>query len=366
MRALSGLVAIGFAFGCQGWVKESGPDPVAGAPTHGVLDCAGPLSIRIFRADTSFATEWSPVANRLAFNKKTADGYYNLFTSLPDGSDEKPLTYQNPHVPGKHACTPVWTPDGQYIVFGAEKKSHGRSSTDAICGFGAYSDIWVIRADGTSAWPLTDVPNDYDHGAMIPRLSRDGKSLLWSERIGAPNLLSTAETFGSWVLKVTALSFANGEPRIDEPRLLQPGARGFYEGADFTPDGRGVLFTSSLATGSAWTSQIFVVDLASGHVTELTTNDYNEHGRYTPDGTQILYMSSTAVNYHGTDWWLMNPDGTNRHRLTSFEVKGNPQSSGTALYPGTVAWDPTGRWFIGDIETNLVSQSYTRVRVTCP
>jgi hypothetical protein len=62
----------------------------------------------------------------------------------------------------------------------------------------------------------------------------------------------------------------------------------------------------------------------------------------------------------------MDADGTRKRRLTYFEEPGNPQSTGTALWPGSVAWDPTGRWFYGDIETNLVAQSYVIVRVACP
>jgi Tol biopolymer transport system component len=349
---------------CQGWVKESGPEPVIG--NHSVLDCPGTLSIRIFKSDESFGTDWSPITHRLVFNKKTEDGFQNLFTSLPDGSDERSITYENPIVPGKHACSPVWTPDGQFIVFSAEKKEHGRGSIDAFCGFGAYNDIWIIRADGKKAWQLTNVANDYDHGAMIPRFSRDGAQLLWTQRVASPNIFVPAQAFGSWEIAVASLHFTNGEPSIDGVRTLQPGPRGFYEGADFTPDGRGVLFTSSLATDNAWKSQLFTVELATGKLDQLTSGDYNEHGRYTPDGTQILWMSSTGADLKGTDWWLMNADGSKKKRLTFFETSGHPQSSGTALYPGTAAFDETGKWFIGDIETNLLSQSYTRVRVICP
>lgn len=347
--------------GCQGWVKESGPDPVM-PPAHGVLDCPGPLSIRIFRNDQSFGTDWSPVAHKLVFNKKVGD-HQRLFTSNPDGTDERLLETPN----GKHACSPIWTPDGQYIVYSAEKKEHGRGSIDAFCGFGAYNDIWITKADGSKAWRLTDVPNDYDHGAMIPRLSRDGAQLLWTQRTSSPNILVPAKAFGSWELALGALSFSNnGEPKLDNVKTLRPGPEGFYEGADFTPDGRSILFTSSLATDNAWKSQLFTVEVSTGKLDQLTSSDYNEHGRYTPDGTRILYMSSTGADLKGTDWWLMNADGSNKKRLTYFETDGHPQSSGKALYPGTAAFDETGKWFIGDIETNLLTQSYTRVRVVCP
>ncbi len=361
-RVLSLCLALG---GCTGTVRPSGPPLGPLPPAHSVVDCPGELSISIFRT-TGFGIDWSYSTNALVYNRPTEDGYQNLFTMDADGGHERSLTFKNPRLPGKHVCSPVWTPAGDYVVFSAEKAVHGRSSRDAGCGFGAYNDIWAMTADAQKAWPLTNVPNDYDHGAMIPRLSRDGKKLLWTERIAGPNLLRPAQAFGYWVFAVADLQTTPDGPAPVNVQRFQPGPSGFYEGADFSPDGQQVLFTSSLATDSAWKSQLFLFDLTTGTLTQLTSDAYNEHPRYTPDGQNILWMSRTGARLSGTDWWLMAKDGSNKRRLTYFEEPGNPQSSGTSLWPGSVAWDPTGRWFYGDIETNLVSQSYVIVKVACP
>jgi hypothetical protein len=345
-------------------VVSSGPAPQP-TPMESVLQCAEPLSIQIFKNDQSFGHEWSVAAGLLTYNRMTSDGYENIFVSLPDGTGEQALTLGNPVVAGKHACSPVWTPPGDLLFFSAEKAQHPGSSTDAFCGFGAYADIWVMTADGREAFQLTDVPNDINHGAMIPRLSRDGTRLLWTERIAAPNLLVPAQAFGSWVLKVADIQYKGAVVSLANVTQFQPGDQGFYEGGDFTPDGSGIIYTSSSATDNAWESQIFVMDLGTHAVTQLTMSDYNEHPRYTPDGTQIIWMSSTGAVLKGTDWWFMNADGTEKQRLTYFEDPHSPQSSGTALYPGTVAWDPGAKWFIGDMETSLVTQTYSSVVVSC-
>jgi Tol biopolymer transport system component len=350
---------------CTGTVKPSGPPLGLLPPFHSVVDCPSDLSISIFRT-TGFGIEWSYATSTLVYNKPTDDGYENLFTMDPDGQNERSLTFKNPRLPGKHVCSPMWTPAGDYLVFSAEKHDHGRSSRDAACGFGAYNDIWAMTADGLRAWQLTNVANDYDHGAMIPRLSRDGTKLLWTERIAGPNLLRTAQAFGYWVLAVADFKIGPDGPAVSNVRHLQPGPLGFYEGADWSPDGQKVLFTSSLATDNAWKSQLFRVDLATGALEQLTNDTYNEHPRYTPDGQTILWMSRTGARLSGTDWWLMAADGSSKRRLTYFEEPGHTQSSGSSVWPGSVAWDPTGRWFYGDIETNLVSQSYLIVRVACP
>jgi tricorn protease-like protein len=158
---------------------------------------------------------------------------------------------------------------------------------------------------------------------------------------------------------------AEAGPSLANVRTLKPGPDGFYEGADFSPDGRGVLFTSSLATDNAWKSQIFMLDLETGALQQLTRSGYNEHPRFTPDGLRIVWMSTTEARLSGTDWWVMSADGSSKRRITYFEQPGHPQSSGSSLWPGTVAWDPTGKWFYGDIETNLLTQSYVTVKVAC-
>jgi hypothetical protein len=353
------------AFACfRGVVVSSGPSPMAN-PAYGVLDCSGVLSIQALESDGRFGHEWSFAAGRLAYNRRAPNGYENVYVSLPDGGDERSLTLGHPALPGKHACSPVWTPSGDYLIFSAEKGQHPGSSLQAFCGFGAYADLWAISSDGSRTYRLTDVPNDSDHGAMIPRLSRDGSKLLWTERVGSPNIFVPERAFGSWVLKVASLHFDDGGVWLADAQQLQPGDPGFYEGADFTPDGKGILYTSSAATHNAWRSQIFVLDLSTKAVTQLTQADYNEHPRYTPDGQRIVWMSSTGATLKGTDWWFMNADGSDKRRLTFFEERGNPQSSGSAVYPGTVAWDPSEKWFIGDVETSLLTQDYASVRVSC-
>ena len=84
---------------------------------------------------------------------------------------------------------------------------------------------------------------------------------------------------------------------------------------------------------------------------------------YSPDGTQILWMSNQDNGATGgTDWWIMNADGSDQRRLTYFN------QPGTAHYRGKVcatdaSFSPDGRSFAGYIRNSLITQCGPIVRV---
>ena len=136
----------------------------------------------------------------------------------------------------------------------------------------------------------------------------------------------------------------------------------------FSADSSSLVFTSDFETGNFWRSQIYRFDVNSGATTRLTRgNGYNEHPRYTPDG-QILWMKNTENPSHGTDWWIMNPDGSNPQRLSDFNSKGGAESFGRKQVYATVVqtanWSPDDTSFYGDVETNLLTSGSVILRVS--
>jgi Tol biopolymer transport system component len=91
-------------------------------------------------------------------------------------------------------------------------------------------------------------------------------------------------------------------------------------------------------------------------MTALTEKDYNEHAFYTPDGEQIVWMSNAEGTYGGTDWWMMNADGSDKHRLTYFNEPDNDQSMGSAVWAGLGSFSPVGDRFIGGMQLSLTTQ----------
>ncbi|MHB8416498.1 MAG: TolB family protein [Myxococcales bacterium] len=334
-----------------------------------LASCGVEPNIAIFE-DGGYATDWSYARNQLAYEKTTPDGYDNVFIVNPDGTGESSPTYQNPLLPGKNVGCPVWSPDGEYLVVDVEQAAYSGPASHATCGLGTYQDLWAITPDGQHVWQLTDVPTAKDAGTMLPRFSINGE-LMWTQVTGAPDILVPAKAFGTYSLQLAQFVVSDAGPSLQDIQTIAPvGSQplGFYESGSFSPDGTRFAFTSILATNNAWSSQIFTIDLGDGGIFQLTEADggYNEHPRYSPDGKTISWMSTTENTGGGTDWWLMNADGSNHRRLTYFNQAGNPESNGMKAICGTVAWDPTGSYFIGDLDYNLDYSTFRTLKVSCP
>lgn len=131
------------------------------------------------------------------------------------------------------------------------------------------------------------------------------------------------------------------------------------------------MFTSDFQTHNFWSSQIYRFDVDSHAVTRLTRGEsYIEHPRYTPDG-QVLWMTNADNPSHCTDWWTMNPDGSNPQRLSDFNTGDSGKSIGHKPFYATVVqtanWNSDRSIFYGDVETNLLTPDSVIVRaaLTC-
>jgi hypothetical protein len=68
-------------------------------------------------------------------------------------------------------------------------------------------------------------------------------------------------------------------------------------------------------------------------------------------------MSNTDSKAGGTDWWMMNTDGSDKKRLTYMNEPKNAQYAGHAVWAGLCSFDPanTNR-YIGGVQLDLVTQ----------
>ena len=79
----------------------------------------------------------------------------------------------------------------------------------------------------------------------------------------------------------------------------------------------------------------------------MTNEGYNEHAHISPDGKYIVWMSSVGngdtFDYYkvGTDYWLMNIDGSNKQRLTYLNKPDHPHFRGRYAVAADFAWDPS-------------------------
>lgn len=293
---------------------------------------------------------------RIAFDSRGPDGYYDVFLAQADGSNRVCLTCDRAgQVPQKHNGNPAWHPSGRFLVFMAEKAVHPADSSASSPGAGLWCDLWIVTDDGKSFYQLTSLPLDQAQGALHPHFSRDGKKLLWSERIRG---FRQPENFGEWAIKVADFSF-EGEPKLTNVRAFQPGVRRmWYETHGFSPDDRLILFAGDVQEGQAIENMdVCTLDPATGALTNLTPSldAWDEHAHFSPSGERVAWMSNQGLpgrgtvpwgqymNWLSTELWIMSPDGSNKQKVTFFNDPKHPMYCGGRAIVGDGDWSRDGK-----------------------
>ncbi len=123
----------------------------------------------------------------------------------------------------------------------------------------------------------------------------------------------------------------------------------------FRLDDSKIIFCSNMNELSFYDENIYTIDLQTNHIQQFTTSDYNEHVFFTPDGNKIVWMSNTLATA-GTDWWMMDADGNNKHRLTYFNEPQNEQYAGMPVWCGLGSFSADSNRFVGGRQTSFVTQ----------
>jgi Tol biopolymer transport system component len=352
----------GSGVACAGVAVRQQSVPEARAASTDVLDFEKPVTdggvtLQVFRLQGE-GCEWSPDGQWVAYDCKHQDGYYNIHICRPDGTGDRCLTSLDNGLPHRHAGSPSWGAGGKYLAFTAEKAVHQGGSVEAIPGFGGRSDIWVMRADGSKAWRLTDTADVPDDGVIIPKFSHDGTKLVWAERVKAPHIWNPRRWFGVWEIRVGDFVDGAGGPRLEHVHTVGSSPPGFYEVYGFSPDNRRIIFCSDFENRSAFDSKIYTMDAATGGDVRCLTpgKGYNEHASYSPDGRHIVWMTNVGNKNAGTDWWIMGADGSSPRRLTRFNQPGFPESVPRPVYACLTSWSPDGTQLIGGVQYSLIKQ----------
>lgn len=291
----------------------------------------------------------------IAFDSRGPDGYYDVYIANPDGSGRTCLTCDRAGaIPQRHIGNPAWHPNGEYIVFQAEKEEHPADSAGATLGGGLWSDLWLMTGDGKNFHQLTNIPTDRVQGVLHPHFSHDGSKLLWAERIRG---FQQAENFGEWCVKIAAFSFRD-KPSLTNIRTFQPGKRHmWHETHGFSPADSRVIFSGDLDQGQEIDGMdIYTLDLSTEELKNLTSSmhSWDEHAHFSPAGDKIIWMSNLGfpgrrslpwfkfMQWLATELWMMNPDGTGKRRLTYFNDPNHPHYRGGRAIVGDGDWNHEG------------------------
>lgn len=328
-------------------VQQSGRTPEGSTGTDSAV-----VNVTVLQ-ENGGRVSWLHHQGLIAFDKMGDDSYNDVYVMGLNSSGVECLTC-NKRVPQLHNGNPEWHPSGEYIVFQAQDPNlkglppGPLGSYAASPGVGINNNIWVMTADGLEFWQLTHVKDR--QGVLHPHFSPDGTKLLWSELIG-PHM----------VIKLADFTVENEEVRITNVQTLQPKHLQMYETHGFSPDGTQILFSGAEQEGHYYDMEIYVMDLTTGKILQLTDNDeWDEHAHFTPDGS-IIWVSSEGIpqvrgvsledaldNPPKLEYWIMNRDGSGKRRLSGFNDADAPGyievDGGIGL--GDFAVDPDGKTIV--------------------
>jgi Tol biopolymer transport system component len=247
---------------------------------------------------------WSPDGRRIAVDFVDANGFVQIATAAPDGSDLQVVT-SGPFI---HE-NPDWSPNGTQIVFGYSAVEPG------MPGFSTH--VWVMNVDGTNAHPLMAAAlSGFD---VEPRW-QPGGSLITFVRIRKANN----------GLQQEAVYVVNADGTA--PRQLTSWGLA-AEHPIWSPDGQAIIFNDAafkqIPNETIWTMQ---PDGTDRHV--LYQGTHHTGGvkpQFSPDGSKILFVCVTYGRALNEDLCTMNVDGTRVVNITNTPgIFENVPSWGTA------------------------------------
>lgn len=255
---------------------------------------------------------------------KPAYLFMRIYTMDADGSEVRQLTDSD-----TADFAPVWSPDGKWIVFGAndvktEKATLTAMHPDGSARHGLLTDSmlpWVRLSPDSRRIIFTAI--DAKGAYSINTLNMDGSD----RQVIATGLDKPWD--GIWSPDGKHLVFAECPPSAGDPvaqksdvyiadangghrRLLATFA-GFIQLPAWSPDGRSIAYQTY--TGKKGEADVVVLDVATGRFRTVSRRDgsyLDETPSWTPDG-RILFQSTRGGRF---DVYVMDADGSNVHLLT--------------------------------------------------
>jgi Tol biopolymer transport system component len=256
-------------------------DEIAVVTTSGRIVLASPNGKRLALLTrnggslvSEWAPAWSPDGTRIAF-ARTTDGRrsFHIYVARADGTGMRRIS------PGPLDDTPSWSPDGRWIAYASS------------------SGLRLVHPDGTGLRVVGGTGIKAAHHtepfASTPSWTRDGRlSYAFHAEMPSdwPSSCRRAGSHCGWVLTA----------RLDgsDP---QPLVRG--RDAHWSPDGATVVFTppdGGVSTVSAGRGTPHF--LGRGYLADWSSN-----------GDRIVFARLGLTG--GDSVWLMNADGSGRHRI---------------------------------------------------
>jgi len=216
-----------------------------------------PLQQLTLDPSEDFYADWSPDGQRIAIISDRS-GTWNVWVIDSDGSN--PQAFTSDH----QATSPSWSPDGSIIAYATDRES----------GMRFWTDLWIMRSDGSHPEPLTQTPPMKD---LLPSWSPDGRNITFlSLDMNAPP---------AW--RVMLMHLQDREPKV----ITREGI--LFSRLAWSPDGKWIAFASK-KTGN-W--DIWIIHPDGTGLKQVTTSPATDTlPDWSPDGQKIAFTSDRAGN----------------------------------------------------------------------
>jgi dipeptidyl aminopeptidase/acylaminoacyl peptidase len=221
----------------------------------------------------------------------------------------------------------VWSPDSQWIAFSGHQRNQG--------------GLFIVRPDGSEVTFLAEA-----HGTNSP-LPGMGNEISWSPDSKQIAFVSSTPD--------PRAAEASGDPMVITRYLYKPDAgegmtrfndnqrlhifvvdvatkqvRQLTQGdfdehsVDWSPDGKKILFGSNREPNQDefFNYDLFTLNVADGSIQRITATEYNEYDAiWSPDGKQIAYrgtrrgITDRETTMEDTHVWVMNANGGSRREI---------------------------------------------------
>lgn len=269
--------------------------------------------------------DWSTKRNLLAYDKIGSDGFYDLWVMNPDGSNDTCLTCSITTPLGQlNIGSPRWSPDGNWLLV-VVQRAELKNNDNGRPGVGAACDVWAVDYANNKYYQLRDTSQyPAGGGALHPVFCHRGDKVFWAERT------SDVPMAGTWVMWLADFNVdRNGVPSLSNPHQLNPpnSDASFYESHNFSLDDTKLTLTANTSGQNVLTGggDVIIMDITTLEWTNRT-NTYgiwDEHLHPIPGTSKYIWMTANqtygdASNSLRTEFWTMDGDGTNKHKLTWF------------------------------------------------
>jgi Tol biopolymer transport system component len=324
---------------------------------------------------------WSPSGDELIYDRKNADGFFDIYVSDPNGNILRTLTEGKSGINQRSNGNAIFHPSGDHVVFVSEEDDHFGEAMRGLGdpGIGLFSNIWATDPAGSRFWKLTDMPikrSPTDRtpamASVNPHFTPDGSALVWTERYaGGGN-----HNWGRWRLKMADFVIKDGDPRLENERVVFTPSVGNYVTAVTVLGPDRFLVAGNLEGQHEFGMDQYFLTPSTGQFTNIQNSPdaWEEDASISPGG-RIVYMTNVdsqfKLDFSRANWatqprtreyWMVNRDGAgDRQRLTYFNDPSAPEYVGRRAIVAASDFSPDGRSLAGTIGIDLGDDTTAKI-----